>query len=233
MSAFAGARGIVCLVTHGERIAARFGTVGPALEDLLVARVREAAAAGVDLVQIRELDLESRDLCRLVERCVRAAAGLPTRIVVNDRADVALAMGAHGVHLRADSYAADRVRAIAPPGFLVGRSVHDPEEAASVAAAGSVDYLILGTVFTSASKTPGHRTTGIEGLAAAARAARPVPVLAIGGVSVESAPALRNAGASGIAAIGLFMPGEVGAQATLAETVHRLHTAFDTPVDLS
>ena len=79
---------------------------GRASEDLLVRQVSEAASAGVDLVQIREPNLETRELCRLVERCLEAAAGLPARIVVNDRADVALVAGAHGVHLRADSYAA-------------------------------------------------------------------------------------------------------------------------------
>jgi thiamine-phosphate pyrophosphorylase len=233
VSAFDASRGIVCLLTHGERIAARCGAAGRAVEDLLVAQVREAAEAGVDLVQVREPDLEARDLCRLVERCLRAAAGAPTRIVLNDRLDAALATGAHGVHLRADSYAAGRVRATAPVGFLVGRSVHEPGEAAAVAGTGDVDYLIFGTVFASASKAPGHRTTGVEGLATAAVGARPVPVLAIGGVSIESARGLRAAGASGLAAIGLFLPGGVGATASIAETVRRLRTAFDTPVDLS
>ena len=168
MNAFGASRGILCLVTHGERIAARFGAAGRAVEDLLVAQVRDAADAGVELVQIRELDLDTRDLCRLVERCLDAASRPATRIVVNDRADVAIATGADGVHLRADSYAAGRVRAIAPAGFIVGRSVHDPVEAGAVAAAGSVDYLIAGTVFASPSKPPGHSTSGIEGFAAAA-----------------------------------------------------------------
>jgi thiamine-phosphate pyrophosphorylase len=204
---------------------------GKRLEDLLVAQVRQAATAGIDLVQVRELDLETRDLCRLVERCLAAASGLATRILVNDRADVAMATGAHGVHLRADSYPAERVRAIAPHGFVVGRSVHDADEAAAVASGGAVDYIIFGTVFASASKVPGHPTTGIEGLAAAVSAARPVPVLAIGGVSAASAAALRRAGASGLAAIGLFLPGEVGADATIAATVRGLRAAFDTPAD--
>ena len=152
---------------------------------------------------------------------------------MNDRADVAMATGAHGVHLRADSYAADRVRAVVPAGFLVGRSVHHPDEAAAVASERAVDYIVFGTVFASASKAPGHAIAGIDGLAAAASAARPVPVLAIGGVTVDSAPALKAAGASGLAAIGLFLPGERGADATLADTVRRLRMGFDTLADLS
>jgi thiamine-phosphate diphosphorylase len=232
VSAFDTRRGILCLVTPGERIVARAAAVGRSAADLLLAQVSEAAAAGVDLVQVREPDLETRDLCRLVERCLEAAAGLPTRIVVNDRSDVALAAGAHGVHLRGDSYAADRVRAIAPSGFIVGRSVHAADEAVAVTRSGAVDYIIVGTVFASASKPPGHTTTGVGGLAAAVAAARSVPVLAIGGVSIQSAPAIRAAGAAGLAAIGLFLPGEVGGEPTLAGTVSRLRTAFDTPANL-
>lgn len=233
MSAFRTGRGILCLVTHGQRLAARTDCSGKRVEDLLVGQVCEAASAGVDLVQIREPDLEPRHLYRLVERCLDAAAGRATRILVNDRADVALSVGAHGVHLRADSYAADRVRAIAPSGFIVGRSVHDPDVAAAAVAGGALDYIMFGTVFASASKPPGHPTAGIQGLAAAVAAARPLPVLAIGGVSTRSAPAIRATGAAGVAAIGLFLPGEVDAEPTLAGTVHRLRSAFDTPANVS
>ena len=136
------------------------------------------------------------------------------------------------MHLRADSYPAGRVRAVAPPGFVVGRSVHDAAEAAQVVREGAVDYIVFGTVFATPSKPAGHRIAGLQGLAAAVAAARPVPVLAIGGVSAEMVPALRAAGAAGLAAIGLFLPGEVGAGPTLRDTVRRLREAFDTPADL-
>jgi thiamine-phosphate diphosphorylase len=229
VSVFRTGRGILCLVTHGQRLAAHTDCSGKSIEDLLVRQVSEAASAGVDLVQIREPNLEPRHLYRLVERCLAAAAGRRTRILVNDRADVALTAGAHGVHLRADSYAADRVRAIAPSGFIVGRSVHAQDEAAAAIAGGALDYIIFGTVFASASKPPGHRAAGIQGLAAAVAAARPLPVLAIGGVSTRSAPAIRATGAAGLAAVGLFLPGAVDAEPALAGMVHRLRSAFDTP----
>jgi thiamine-phosphate pyrophosphorylase len=225
-------RGLLCLVTHGDRLVSQSGADADTTADRLVSQVREAAAAGVDLVQVRESSLQARDLCRLVERCVAAAAGSLTRIVVNDRADVALAAGAHGVHLRADSFPAGRVRAIAPPGFVVGRSVHAADEAADAAREGAVDYIVFGTVFATLSKRPDQRVAGIAGLAAAVAAARPVPVLAIGGVSAETVPALRAAGAAGLAAIGLFLPGSAGGGPTLVETVQRLRQAFDTPADL-
>jgi thiamine-phosphate diphosphorylase len=229
VSVFRTGRGILCLVTHGQRLAAHTDCSGKSIEDLLVRQVSEAASAGVDLVQIREPNLEPRHLYRLVERCLAAAAGRRTRILVNDRADVALTAGAHGVHLRADSYAADRVRAIAPSGFIVGRSVHAQDEAAAAIAGGALDYIIFGTVFASASKPPGHRAAGIQGLVAALAAARPLPVLAIGGVSTRSAPAIRATGAAGLAAVGLFLPGAVDAEPALAGMVHRLRSAFDTP----
>jgi thiamine-phosphate pyrophosphorylase len=224
-------RPILCLVTERARLQVLAGE-GAVPVDRLVSQVREAAEAGIDLVQVRERDLEAGELCRLVERCVDTVAGSATRIVVNDRADVALAAGAHGVHLRADSYDAERVRAIVPREFLIGRSVHGAEEAAEMGRRGAVDYLVFGTVFATPSKPSGHPIAGLEGLAAAVRAARPVPVLAIGGVSAAAAAALREAGAAGLAAIGLFLPPPSGRGPTLIETARRVRQAFDTPADL-
>jgi len=174
-------------------------------DDALVRAVGEAAAAGVHLVQIRERDLEARDLCRLVARCVAAVAGTRTRILVNDRLDVALAAGAHGVHLRGDSVPASRARPLAPIGFLIGRSVHSRAEAVAATAGGSVDYLLFGTVFTTPSK-PGQTPAGVSALAEVVRAT-PLPVLAVGGVSPETAAQLPATGCAGFAAIGWFAEG--------------------------
>lgn len=177
----------------------RFGDRG---EDALVLRIAAAARAGVDLVQVRERDLEARDLCRLVARCVEATRGTRTRILVNDRVDVALATGAHGVHLRADSVPASRVRAIVPRGFVIGRSVHSVDEIAQASWDDGADYLLFGTVFATTSK-PGAVPAGREGLTSAA-ASTTVPVLAIGGISADSVRQLGRTGAAGFAAIGLF-----------------------------
>jgi thiamine-phosphate pyrophosphorylase len=170
--------------------------------DLLVDRIRAAAAAGVHLVQVRERDLEARALLDLVRACVEAVQGTRTRILVNDRLDVALACGAHGVHLRGDSFHASRIRAIAPAGFLIGRSIHSATEAAAEAG-GGLDYLMFGNVFATDSK-PGKPGRGVEELAAVV-AATAVPVLAVGGVTAERAPAVMAAGAAGFAAIGAFI----------------------------
>jgi thiamine-phosphate pyrophosphorylase len=186
---------VVCLITDRRRF-------GSAWQTALVERARAAAHAGVHLVQVRERDLEGGPLMRLVAACVDAVHGTRTRILVNDRLDVALAAGAHGVHLRGDSFAAPRVRAWAPPPFLVGRSVHSVADAVAATQAGGIDYLIFGTVFDSTSK-PGGGSAGLGALAAVT-AATPIPVLAVGGMTVERARDAVSAGAAGIAAISMF-----------------------------
>jgi thiamine-phosphate pyrophosphorylase len=145
--------------------------------------------AGVDLVQVRESDLEAGALVSLVGQLLAIARGTPTRIVVNDRIDVALASGADGVHLRGDSIPVGAARQLAPAGFLIGRSVHRVEEAI---AAADADYLIAGTVFPSASKAAGAPLLGVEGLKAVARSVER-PVLAIGGISDDRLGAVASA----------------------------------------
>jgi thiamine-phosphate diphosphorylase len=167
--------------------------------------VRYAIEAGIDVVQVRERDLESAALAALVSELVALAAATPgssTRIVVNDRLDVALAAGAAGVHLRSDSIPPCAVRSLAPPGFVIGCSVHSPADAAAIGT--DADYLIAGTVWASDSKPGGRPVLGTDGLAAVVAAAS-VPVLAIGGVTVDRVAEAAAAGAAGIAAIGLFM----------------------------
>ena len=209
-------RPVICLITDRRRLGADAGRE-------LVRRVRAAAHAGIHLVQVRERDLEGRELTRLAGACVAAVEGTAARVVVNDRLDVALAAGAHGVHLRGDSYPAARVRTVVPPGFLVGRSVHSADEAVAVAAAGGVDYLVFGSVFATASK-PGRPAAGLAELAAVA-AAVPLPVLAVGGVTVENAWRVAQAGAAGAAAIGLF----AGTSDDLVQrAVSGVNMAFDT-----
>ena len=143
--------------------------------------------------------------------------------MVSDRVDVALAAGAQGVHLRSDGPPGRDVRRLAPEGFIVGRSIHSVDEAAAHGGEGMYDYLLFGTVFRSESKPDGHVPAGLGTLAAAC-AASAVPVLAIGGIDVARAAQVAGAGASGIAAIGLF----AGAM-DLAETVRDVRAALTPP----
>ncbi len=124
---------------------------------------------------------------------------------MNERLDVALAAGAHGVHLRGDSMRASRVRTIVPRGFLVGRSVHTREDAIAATEGGGLDYLIFGTVFHTPSK-PGRGAAGIAALADVVTMT-PLPVLAVGGMSVGRFGEVARAGAIGFAGIALFSNG--------------------------
>jgi thiamine-phosphate pyrophosphorylase len=168
----------------------------------LLMQARHAIDAGVNLIRVRERDLDARPLAALVADIIKAADGTGTRVVVTERLDLALACGAAGVHLRADSMSPDAARTLAPPGFIVGLSVHTTEEA--VASQSSVDYLVAGTVWNTSSKPSGSPLLGVDGLARVAAAVR-VPVLAIGGVTIDRAQEVARAGAAGLAAIGVFM----------------------------
>ena len=193
---------IICLVTDRRRLSP--GGDDAAAVRCLIDQLREAVDAGIDLVQIRERGLEDARLADLVAEAVGLARGSTTLIVVNDRLDVALASGAHGVHLRADSMPPRAARSVTPFGFLVGRSVHAKDEAIGMCA--GVDYLVAGTVFPTASKPGADRLLGEAGLAEIVRSVA-VPVLAIGGITRENVSRVAAAGAAGIAGIGLFSSG--------------------------
>lgn len=198
----------------------------------LIEQAHHAVEAGIDYLQLRERDLEAAELGKLVEEFVAIAAGSRTRIVVNDRLDVALACGAAGVHLRGDSLPAAAVRRMVPAGFLVGASVHTVAEALN--AAPDVDYLVAGTVWPTASKPTVLPDTllGPDGLSRIV-AAVAVPVLAIGGVTVGRLATIARTGAAGAAAITLFVsesPDRDGCFAQrLRDVVMAARVAFDTP----
>ncbi|MBI1875589.1 MAG: thiamine phosphate synthase [Acidobacteria bacterium] len=214
---------ILCLVTDRRRLS---GAYGPTEVERLVCQVEVAAEAGVDLVQVRERDLDGGPLAELVSRCLAVVGPSSTRLLVNERVDVAIACGAHGVHLRSDSMTASRVRAIAPPSFTIGRSVHSVGEAAGQTEAGGLDYLLLGAIFPPSGKPPGPGPLGTAALAEACRQTA-VPVLAIGGVDFSRLPAIARIGAAGFAAIGLFA--DAAGPRALAETVRQARKVFDMP----
>lgn len=190
---------VVMLVTDRRRLSPHARTL---LDELtaLEASLDEAIDAGVDLIQIRERDLDAQPLEGLTRRVVARTERTSTRVLVNDRADVARAAGAHGVHLRGDSAPVARVRAM-DPGWILGRSIHGQSDLAPAAGA---DYVLLGTMFETRSK-PGAVTQTMEALAATVRAAT-MPVFVIGGLTPSRAAECARAGAQGVAAIGAFFP---------------------------
>lgn len=209
-------RPVVCMITPPDDATG---------DHALLRKISAAARSGVPLIHIRRPGLEALPLFRFVERAVQAIAGSRARVLVNERADVALAAGAHGVHLRSDSFPASRLRAMVPPGFIIGRSVHSCSEAVAAERTGGLDYLLFGTVFATGSK-PGVRPAGIERLADACRAVT-LPVLAIGGMTLSAMAPVGRSGAVGFAAIGLFADTDDDA---LPQVIQEANARFDTPV---
>lgn len=216
---------ILCLVTDRRRTCPDARTPHDEVAGL-EAWLDAAIAAGLSIIQLREPDLEAASLERLARAVTARATGTPTRVVVNDRLDVVIAAGASGLHLRGDGPPAGRVRPMLPAGALVGRSIHRPDEAR--VHAGSTDYLLFGSVFASASKPDDHVPAGLEALGEAVRAAASrAPVMAIGGVTVATARACVEAGADGLAGIGLFLPAAVdGGRDGLPALVENLRGAW-------
>ena len=212
----------MCYVTDRRALAAADREVA------LISSIRDAMAAGVDWVQIREKDLPSRDLLRVVASAVRAASerggAEPARVIVNDRLDIALAAGASGVHLGHDSISAAEVArwcrsGNAPAGFSIGVSCHSLADAREAEAAGA-SYVNFGPVFDTPSKRRFGAPQGTGKLAEVCSSIR-VAVIAIGGVDEKNAVDCLRAGAAGIAAIRLFQQRD--GTAAPADRVAALH----------
>ena len=209
-----GRKPVLCYVTD------RRSLLAPPQKDLLdplLEKIELLAAAGVDWIQLREKDLSGKQCARLTSEAL-LRAGKPagyakgrTSILVNDRLDVALAEQDGGGHLGENSLPiqeakrlleASLARKSLPRDFLAGVSCHSLEAAEAAATAGA-DYIFFGPVFATPSKAAYGAPQGLERLAELCSSLT-VPVLAIGGITLENAPACFLAGASGLAAIRLF-----------------------------
>ena len=192
----------LCYVTDRRALA------GSAEEQVrsLLEKIERTARAGVDWIQIREKDLSGRELVALVSEALRRVPS-SCRMLVNDRLDVALAAGAGGVHLGEHSLPVEEAKRLVKEQkigreFLVGVSTHSVE-AARAAGANSADYVVFGPVFATPSKLAYGPPQGVKRLAAACGSVS-IPVIAIGGVTVENSRECTRAGAAGVAAIRLF-----------------------------
>lgn len=168
----------------------------------LLGRVRRAARWGVDFVQIREKDLCDRELYDLTTRVLKAVEDTDCCVLVNGRADVALAAGAQGVHLPAQGIHPAALRPRFPRPFLIGVSTHSIGDVRRAASRGA-DYVLFGPVFRTESKTHFGPPLGLASLRRAC-AAVPIPVIALGGIHPELVPSVLASGAAGIAGISMF-----------------------------
>ncbi len=202
----------------------RLASCGEVEQDArVVAFVAAMAAAGVDAVQIRERDWSDRRLLRVTRAARSALAGSSCRLLVNERAHVAIAAGAHGVHLRGDGMPAMRVRRTWPSALLIGRSMHVGDVPSE---ADGADLVMFGTVFPSPSKGAGATVVGVSALADWTRHVGMPPVVAVGGIDLGRCVSVRDAGACGVAGIDLFIRAWQQGAASLASLVTEIHAVF-------
>jgi thiamine-phosphate pyrophosphorylase len=183
---------IRCYITDRARLAPT---------ETLIQAIARNAAAGVDWIQIREKDLESRALFELVSQASECASGR-AKIIVNSRVEVALAASASGVHLPSGSPPPSFWEGIVSPGFLIGVSCHTLDEVRAAEREGA-SYVLFGPVFAPLSKPSDLAPRGLDQLARAASSVT-IPVLALGGITLENAHSCMAAGAAGVAGISIF-----------------------------
>jgi thiamine-phosphate pyrophosphorylase len=168
--------------------------------DVLVEVISKAVDIRIPLVQIREKNLSARNLFHLACRAAEAADDSATKILINERADIALAAGCAGVHLTATSVRASILRRSFPSDFVMGVSTHSLGEAHQASNDGA-DFAVFGPVFATSGK---DRPVGLERLREVANSLAPFPVLAIGGIDSENIDQVLESGAAGFAAIRLL-----------------------------
>jgi thiamine-phosphate pyrophosphorylase len=192
---------LLYLITSGETTQ-RTEPTSPEFRRIL-SLISAAVSSGIQLIQLREKNLSARVLYELAREAAAITRESPTRLLVNDRADIAMAAECDGVHLTARSIDASVIRKNFGDGFLIGSSTHSIEEARRARDMGA-DFAVFGPVFPTPSKLAYGAPLGLDKLEEAARSLSPFPLLAIGGVTREDAWQALRAGASGIAAIRLF-----------------------------
>ena len=182
--------------------------------------MRAAVVAQIDLVQIREKNLTARVLYQLATSAAGITKGSATKLLINDRSDIAAAAGADGVHLTTSSLPTAVVRQSFGDGFLIGVSTHSIEEARR-ARQGGADFAVFGPVFDTASKKEFGEPPGLTGLARVCSELSPFPVLALGGVRIGNVAECIRAGARGVAAIRMLQQ-----SAQLADIADEIRRSF-------
>ena len=192
---------ILYLITRGATAEATTAD-SPEFKEIFE-QVSAAVSAGIDLIQIREKRMTARILFELTRQSVDLARGTATRVLINDRADIAAGAGADGVHLTTHSIDAVTIRRTFGNDFVIGVSTHSVDEARSARDAGA-DFIVFGPVFDTASKREYGVPVGVEKLSHVTGELADFTVLALGGITMDNFALCLNAGAHGIAGISLF-----------------------------
>jgi thiamine-phosphate pyrophosphorylase len=188
-----------------------------------VATTAAALAAGAPVIQLRVKGCTDRELYDLGERLLALCVAAGATLLVNDRVDVALAIGAHGTHLGARDLPVDAARRLAGPDHIIGGTARDPVRAKELVAQGA-SYLGVGPAFGTSTKDGLPEPIGPHGVAAVVAAVE-VPVIAIGGVTVDRIPELLAVGAHGVAVVTAVSDADDPAAAT-----RELLAALDAPL---
>ncbi|HLM02892.1 MAG TPA: thiamine phosphate synthase [Pyrinomonadaceae bacterium] len=184
---------IIYLITKGEATAENF----PEKSAEILRIIKAAVRAEISFVQIREKRLPARFVFELTEKAARLTRDRRTKLLVNDRADIALSAGADGVHLTSLSLSAETIRRNFPKDFIVGVSTHALAEAESAKRQGA-DFVTFSPVFPSPDK---GEPQGLDELKKICAALRPFPVIALGGIDETNYQSTLETGVSGFAAI--------------------------------
>src|SRR5947209_17148414 len=168
------------------------------------AQVARLCEGGARLVQLREKHLSPREFYREAEGALKVARSRGVRLVINDRADIALAVGADGVHLGQDDMPPEAARVLLGEGAVIGFSTHGVEQAVAAARL-PVDYIAIGPVFATQSKENPDPSVGLEGVARMREAVGRLPLVAIGGITQENARSVLDAGADSVAVISALL----------------------------
>lgn len=184
---------LIYLITDGEMTTENFGRKKSENLEL----IKNAVKAKISLVQIREKNLSARLVFEFAVEAVKLTHRTETKILINDRADIALAAEADGVHLTSNSLSAEIIRSAFPDDFIIGVSTHT-SEAAKEAKKKSADFAAFSPIFDSPNK---GNSQGLENLREVCEQLKPFPIIALGGIDETNYKSVLEAGASGFAAI--------------------------------
>jgi thiamine-phosphate pyrophosphorylase len=186
----------------------------------LVKTIEDAIAGGVSIVQLREKDISSKEFYGLALEALKVTRAHHVPLIINNRLDIALAVGAEGAHLGQSDLPCVEARRIAGEDFIIGVSAHNPAEAV-IAERDGADYIGAGAVFPTGSKADVSAIIGIEGLKSIAASVK-IPVIGIGGIGPKNAATVISAGVAGIAVISAIL-----SQSDIREAAAALRRCLD------